>query len=100
VIDKNDIIDTLSRIKNRTGMFFQPQNSYDVAVAFTEGFLLGAYLGCVNSLQDRNVWCTQKLGITDCSCGVAYVVKMKNPKLSETELIQEYLDVIIEYYKS
>ena len=51
LIKVEDIIRYLSFVKSRPGMFFQPQDSYDVATAHAWGFLTAAYFDCMRGVH-------------------------------------------------
>ena len=110
LIKIEDIIQHLTLVKECTGMFFQPHDSYDAAVTFVDGFLCAVSLGFSDSkdgepyklgniFTDINDWYRMKMKIKQSPQGLRYWVKAKNAELSEAELIQKYFDTVIEYFE-
>lgn len=105
-MDYNEIVETLKSIKTRPALYIRKYPYFDIAISFIDGYLT-AWAYSYN-LEQKNQGHSLWKDIQEWYCGelnenhiesVPEIVKMRHINLNDEELIQKYIDILVEFFK-
>jgi|GEM_PF-5379507 len=107
-MDYNEMAETLKSIKTRPGLYIRKYPDFDIANSFIDGYLTAWAYSYNLEQKDRghSIWrdiqkwyCGESNKKINRSLPLPDIIKEQYFEYSEEDLIQKYIDVLIEFFR-